>query len=132
MNRNIFQYTLGGEKRFGDPIALHRALVRALLPHDLGETLEYGKAEDGKGQATPQALEYQSHLLDAARKVFEMKPIDPFTGDGFLDDEVWDVIGQFFEWESKKKATVEPSPTSPPPSDLEGTIWDTTSSSGCG
>lgn len=114
MDRNIFKYHDGTQERFGDPIALHRGLVLALRPQggDLGEVCQLARSHDDAGirvRPDAQAQEYQGYLLAAFRQAFSLPDWKPLTGEGVLDEQVWEIVDQFFTWEAKKKANTADS-----------------------
>ncbi len=128
MNKNIFQYFNGSVEVFGDPIALHRALIKGLRAQggDLAEVCKLANTHemvDGvlvQVRPQSQAAEYQEYLYAAAREAFGLGVFKPLTGEGILDEDVLKIIDSFFEWEAKKKASTDPSPMSPPPSESPG------------
>lgn len=140
MERNIFKYNDGVNERFGDPIALHRGLILALRAQggDLAEVCKLANSHEPNDQGVmvrvrpdAQAVEYQGYLLGAAREAFGLGGYNPMTGEGVLDEDVYKVLDSFFDWEAKKKASTDPSPTSVPLSESPGPSA-TTSSSDCG
>lgn len=140
MERNIFKYFDGTSDRFGDPIALHRALVLALRPQggDISEVCKMANSHENNDagkmvRVRPdlQAAEYQGYILAAAREAFSLGNFNPMTGEGVMDETVYQVLDAFFEWEDKKKANTDPLPTCAPPSETPG-LSATTSSSASG
>ena len=108
MERKIFEYQNGAVKVFADPEMILRQLSRG-CDFDLDGVLKLCKS-DNPAQSIP-AIE---KLLTAARGAFGMAPVNGFTGEGTLDDEVDAVLNSFWDFLEKKNPSAECSPMLPP------------------
>lgn len=102
-----FAYELGGLKRHIDGVRALRVL-HAQCGGDANEVIALTRSQNPE-----QAGRFLDTLVDAARKAFVMPPIDFDTGEGFAEDEVLEVFGQFQDWLEKKNPTPGSSPNSP-------------------
>lgn len=98
--RNIYEYQIGQERRFGDPLAILRAFVAACQGEQA--TLIRQSYSEVPSIAAPA----QTRLLAAARTAFGMGAFDAKTGAGSTDEEVFSVLQSFFDWLAKKKIPV--------------------------
>lgn len=110
----IFQYQVSGQARFADPIETRRRL-EVECHGQLREWIDFSKAKNAAGEDNnpEQIARFQGQLVAAARAVFALPPLNPMTGEGIVEDEVWDVLDAFFQFESKKNESTHGSPTSP-------------------
>lgn len=122
----VFEYEVRGQKRYADPDGTHRAITRE-LGGKVAETYADAKSEDD-GTAFP-AIE---RLLAAGRVAFGLHPIDPTTGQGYAEREVFDVLDQFGKWVQAEKKTPDARPTSAPPTGPGSSPSTHAASSDCG
>jgi hypothetical protein len=119
-DRRIFAYTVGGQKLFGDPLALHRTLVRALDGDPNAVLREAYPPEhlDDKGQPRLEngseslaRLDALERVTAAARTVFSLPPVDPTSGAGVTEKEAEDLLLTFLDWLAAKKKPDASTPT---------------------
>lgn len=123
MNRKVFgPYNDGAKDVYADPLRVHRLLVNELK----GQHREVLAAS--RSQSNEIAFPAIERLIAAVRVAFDMTPWDVATGTGATEDDCFNVLDQFLEWQDKKKESAETSPTSRPSSDGDSSATATTSS----
>jgi hypothetical protein len=101
--RRVFRYKdAEGREVYGDPLAIHYALLEA-LQGELNDVLEQARAEDvlARGRA-------QKRLAGAVVEAFGLEPFDRATGGGATMQDCLDAAGAFLAFLDQKKT--------PPPS----------------
>lgn len=105
-SKEIFKYHDGTQDRFGDPLAIDRAMIEA-LGADVTEVAKLARSE-----SPVQAAQYTSKLIEAGRKAFGLAAHNSITNEGVADQTVLDAINGFYDWVEKKNLSTAPSPTS--------------------
>lgn len=115
-DRQIFPYVVQGQQLWADPIRV----LRLLLQHTQGRLNDLCRQanrlldqtrDNGPPPAEPGTPEYvlaqesRGRLADAAVAAFGLPPFDPFTGQGVLENEAFDVLVAFMDWQEQKKTT---------------------------
>jgi len=108
--RRIFGPFCNGESQvYADPIRVYRRLHFA-LDGDPNKYLRDRRSEDQEV-----AFKAKEHLISAAVYAFEMKPFDPTTGQGVLEENVLPTLKAYLEYMDAKKEMGLNSQTSSPP-----------------
>ena len=94
--RRIFAYHDGVSDRYGDPLALNRALLVA-LGGDVQEAIDAAYRPTGETDGS------LLRLLVVLREVFVLPAFDPKTGQGVTDAMVLHVLWEFAEFMNQKK-----------------------------
>lgn len=105
----IFSYFDGYSQVWADPLRIWREMSAA-TKGNLNGTISEAKEKTPEKAFVAQAL-----LVTAIRAVFLMPNINPTTGDGATEVQVWEAFDAFLEFMSKKKGSTETSLTSPLP-----------------
>lgn len=119
----------------GDPAALLRA-VQPPQPQKVPQP--DGSFLDTDPEESPEMvlarLKAYRQLIAAARKTFDLPPIDRSTGQGVTDHEVMRVVNEWYDYQDGVKKNIESSPNSAPPTTSTPTAAPapTKKSSGCG
>lgn len=138
MNKNIFKYQLNGKDRYADPLRLERrwqkiiekvdidSLFKNLVgPPFLQNVDENGIAHDENGNVIPQATPATIKLALANRReaedgltplfyaLFECSPIDPETGEGVLEQDIWAAYEAFVQFGEQVKKNTDMNLNSP-------------------
>lgn len=129
--RQIFAFDDGsGQARHADPLRARRLLLLH-TNGDLQQTWERARevARCLRGQpADPEkpdglrvplpvpadALEAEGRLLAAAREAFSLAEIDPLTGEGVGDGDVWRILSEYSRFLKNSVGGGESGPTSSP------------------
>jgi hypothetical protein len=121
----IFQYRrpLTGDVVYADPVAAKRQFVLA-LGCSLNSVLEdwnasavpEGATSEMKQQANlPEnvirAAQAEERLVEAARGVFDLPPLNPATGEGVSDQECIEVIEAFLDFFRQRPTPGASAPT---------------------
>ena len=108
--RDIFTYMVDGKRVCVDPVRAHRVLYA-----NLGQSLNEAINDLQRTDITPSDWSDRTErLLHAIREAFSLKPFDPTTATGVMEDPTKQVLRDFIEWCNKKKASTASAPTSPP------------------
>ena len=121
--RLIFEYAVAGVKRFADPLAVRRALLRASLgefdqidresrdrppaPDGAGGWVEQGPEDAGAVLAREDAREKLHRVVCAA---FGLPPFDPDSGAGATEAESSALLDRFMDFMAGKGKTPGNSP----------------------
>lgn len=132
-DRLIFTYEVRGDKKFADPLAVRRNLMRASLgtfdeidrdsrdrpamPDGMGGVIDQGPEDPGAALQREDAREKLHAVVCAA---FSLAPFDPATGLGTTEAESTAVLDAFLGWlEGKEKGSENfpgiSEPTDTPP-----------------
>jgi len=121
--RQIFCYWDGKAYRFIDPMVAYRGLsddpeyVMDRTPAQLQAAIDLGNSDnipaEGKAQIERDALDLMRIMANACRRVFDVQPIDPKTGDGLTDSECVALLVAFGGYLSALKKNTSSPPTSP-------------------
>jgi hypothetical protein len=110
--RRVFSYQdADGKEVYGDPLAIHYALLEA-LQGELNDVLEQARAEDVLTRARA-----QKRLAAAVLEAFGLEPFDRTTGRGATVQHCLDAAWAFFAFLDQKKMPAPSgnwSPSSPP------------------
>lgn len=138
MNKNIFSYKINGETCYADPLRLERRWQRIIESVDIDSLFknlvgpeflqnidENGIAHDAEGNVIPQAtpaviklaLSKRNESIDELTplfyKLFEVSPIDPKTGEGVLEEDVWAAYQAFQTFADDVKKNTDMNQNSP-------------------
>ncbi len=127
-DRKIYRYQDGsGNTRFADPLIIRTTLLSLAMQH--GKTvnglIDEGKAVDLKN-ATPEQLVEGWNALKLLASItmdaFELKPMDPATGDGATMAQAIALINHYHRFcEKKNRKPASPATSMPPTESTSGT-----------
>ena len=110
-------YTCPATSNCYDPLAVRRRLLIAGQNRLNEHFLVYG---DKNAEASKKALAEEA-IVRAGRAAFDLKPIDPKTGEGIGDAKVIEAVTAFARWLRGKDSPVQSGPNSAPCTDCPQT-----------
>jgi hypothetical protein len=118
--RNIYEYTEGPEQLRLDPMAIQRKftaypdLIANLgviqLAQELKPTKDERQAQENR-KILADADKATAEVIEAVRKVFDLKPYNGQDETGWMDEEVIALFSHFCGWLDNLKKKQNPTPT---------------------
>lgn len=102
-----------GNQVFADPEAVYRHLMAETAGELNAITSQYNESELGMAIVA-------ERLASAAIVAFDLKPFDKATGQGTLQDDALNLVGNFLDWRDQKKTPPAASPTFAPSMGQDG------------
>ena len=96
-SRLIFDYTHRGAKRFADPTAVHRGLVRA-GEGEFDVVCRACNAGDDTHEDEVKRETAKEQLHAVVCSAFWLPTFDPATGEGTTEAETVALLGEFLDW----------------------------------
>lgn len=112
--RNIYFYEIAGQKRTADPLRVLRVMWDCLPTYK--QTVDLYSEGVGKPDRLHETMDLQGQLVMATRQAFDLPELSVERGEGFLDEEVLEVLAGFHEWLKKNNqgtASEDSKPTLP-------------------
>ncbi len=109
-SRLIFTYDVGGARRFADPLAVRRRLLRASAG-----SFDDLQAACGAGGETPEAILAREEAREKVHAIicsaFAVTPFDPATSEGVTEAEATGLLDRFLDWLDGPPPPMQPDPT---------------------
>ena len=105
--RRIYEYHNGEKIIAADPMVLARRVLMAFE----GDPNKVIDRMDPQANSLAIACEATDKFVAGVRQAFDLKPFDPDTGEGTLEQDVHRVWNEYQEWVQKKSPATDPSLT---------------------
>ncbi len=111
--KGIYEYTIGGEKRYADPYEMHVKMEEASGGQLSTWIVNIQQADDTKNDKARQSVSHiRNEIVNITRFAFNLPPIDHVAENvGYTWHEVYELAIHFLAWRQTQKKSGVKSPS---------------------